>query len=295
MKSRIRAILIAIGAVVLVGSITAKPLRRLYNSAWHTMQTETFLVINNGDLYRMTQPFGQQVIWDLVAPTQTKDFSAKVAKTSTGFELRIVDHGKVVTRPGPVQGIRYVDAAHILYFESMVQTTAALSGRNSRAAYQLWSWNRKTGFKAISDLVDYLGEPMVSLDGTTLFVPGSDKIGMPTMIKVDAKTNVASPFQIPKSAPSQPDAFLDADTLLFRKVDQPDIDRVPNPDAKRELWIYHLSSGKSERVQPNHNLERAVVFEGSIYALEKVNDQETVVRLSPKLDAIEQSVSLPKR
>ncbi len=279
------------GSVGLVlALVVAKPATRLFADVKHTMRTETFLVIQNNRLYHLTQKFAQAGKYRLIEASNQKDFDASVGLIGGDYALQIHDKGKFFSKPGMAQNLHYSASTGRLYFTEIEPTTKTNNGK-AVSGLRLWNWDKTNGFKPIPGVSNIIGEPCLSLDEKQFLVSISEVSGHFTHYRIDTTSGKMTPYALPGEI-SDPDALIDSDTVLFGKADKVPTREEPVVEANRQLWVFHRSTNRMERLMPTHNLERAIVFQGKIWAINNQNGKEQVVQLNKDLNHIEKTIEI---
>jgi hypothetical protein len=281
MKSKLPIWLFVALVALVLGRIIAKPVGKLVSDARHTMQTERFLKIENGNLHFIKQSFGRapevQVLKKLKSSTLTV--------RSTGKEIEITSNGKVIQRTSKAQDIVISPRNRALYFTELEMLTPDSKGR-VMAGFRLWQWTESGGFESLTPSGTSSGSLRLSANEKSLLVQEYGT-GVPDGFRIyDLKTKQSKFIPFGKQTANS-DAIVDSDTFLVA-----DMEPVVNGEPRRRIYRTQLASGERKRLLPGKDVERAVTFDGAIWVLIKTGELYEVCRLSKDLDDIEETIKV---
>ena len=259
--------------------VAAVPFGKLIHDARHTFRTERFLMIEDGNLIFTKQTWGSAPERTVVKKLKSSTLSAK----STGKEIQILLNGKTFHRPSVTNDIIVSSANQTVFFTEYENLPPDKSGR-PLAYPRLYLWTEKTGFEAMNPSGTGTSSPRLSADEQALVEDNDSGSGPGGTVVYDIKTKQTSPM---KARRLGSDAVVNINTSLTIKKDEKSAD-----DAYGQLNKIDRATGKSEPVLAGQFAGRVTAFDGSIWVLLKTGESYEVVRLSPSLEQILETVKV---
>ncbi|MEI7985342.1 MAG: hypothetical protein WCI55_06910 [Armatimonadota bacterium] len=268
-------------SLLVLGFMASKPVGRLIRQARETLRTERYLRVENGSLLYSRQSFGRAPEVKVLKKIKSSALTARF----TGKEIEINFNGKEFRRASLTQTMIVSSLNRALYFTELETLPPDSKGR-AMAGFRLWQWTESGGFESMTPSGISSGSPRLSVDEKSLLVQEYG-MGVPDGLRIyDLKTKQSKFIPFGKQT-ANTDALVDSDTFLVATME-------PNGNGEplRRIYKTQLASGKSERLLPGRDIERAVAFDGAIWALIKAGESYEVCRLSPELDDVDEAIKV---